>query len=397
MKSSQFDLVSVGGGLGGSALAIAMARRGARVLVLEKEAAFRDRVRGESLAPWGVAELQELGIADLLLKNCAKELAWVEMGFGPRNLVETTPQKVASFSFCHPEMQESLLAEAERAGAQVRRASTVLGVELGANHPVVITRNGKEERVTARLVVAADGRGSAMRKWAGFQTQKNVQPFQFAGVLLTGVSGRDDIVTFLFNPDFGLVVGIVPGTKQRCRAYLGYPTASGLTLQGSDKLRTFLTESQKVSPALQDLYAQVESVGPLASFEAGENWVEHPYRDGVVLVGDAASTNDPTFGQGMPMTLRDARVLRDTLLAHSDWDLAGHEYARQHDMYFQNCRRVCGWLRTLFQDPAPEAQALRQRAMPKIAEDLTRVPDHLFGGPDLPADETVRARFFGEC
>jgi flavin-dependent dehydrogenase len=52
MSSSQFDLVTVGGGLGASALAISMARRGARVLVLEKELQFRDRVRGEGLAPW---------------------------------------------------------------------------------------------------------------------------------------------------------------------------------------------------------------------------------------------------------------------------------------------------------------------------------------------------------
>jgi len=50
----------------------------------------------------------------------------------------------------------------------------------------------------------------------------------------------------------------------------------------------------------------------------------------------------------------------------------------------------------LFQDPCQRAQTLRRQAMPRIAEDLTRVPDHLFSGPDLPADETVRARLFGE-
>lgn len=32
--------------------------------------------------------------------------------------------------------------------------------------------------------------------------------------------------------------------------------------------------------------------------------------------------------------------------------------------------------------------------MPKIAEDPTRVPDHIFSGPDLPADEQVRAIFW---
>ncbi len=75
------------------ALAIAMARSGARVLVLEKETKFRDRVRGEAVAPSGVAEARELGIADVLVRTCAKEVAFMEMGLGPRNLVETTPQK----------------------------------------------------------------------------------------------------------------------------------------------------------------------------------------------------------------------------------------------------------------------------------------------------------------
>jgi len=93
---------------------------------------------------------------------------------------------------------------------------------------------------------------------------------------------------------------------------------------------------------------------------------------------------------------RDVRVLRDALLAHSDWDQAGHEYARQHNVYFGNTRKVCGWMRTLFQDPSPQAQALRERAMPRIAEDQTRVPDHLFSGPEMPSDESVRARLFVE-
>jgi menaquinone-9 beta-reductase len=55
------------------------------------------------------------------------------------------------------------------------------------------------------------------------------------------------------------------------------------------------------------------------------------------------------------------------------------------------------WVRTLFQDTSPEASAMRARALPRIAEDPTRVPDHIFSGPDLPFDEHVRARFFGEC
>jgi menaquinone-9 beta-reductase len=42
-----------------------------------------------------------------------------------------------------------------------------------------------------------------------------------------------------------------------------------------------------------------ESIGPLASFDVSDTWVEHPYRDGVALLGDAAATTDPTYGQGL--------------------------------------------------------------------------------------------------
>lgn len=386
--------------MGASALAIAMARSGARVLVLEKELHFRDRVRGEGLVPWGVAEARELAIADLLVQTCAKEVPWMEMGFGPRNLVETTPQKAPMLTYCHPEMQEVLLAEAEQSGAEVRRGVTVESIEpRGAGdsqQPTVLARNGKSERISARLVVGVDGRGSAVRRWGGFAVEKLPLQFQFAGVQLTGVRGREDMAAFIFNPELGMLVALVPQNKGRWRTYLGYPTG-GVALQGSDKLGTFVSESVRAVPMMAEMYADVQAIGPLATFDVSESWVRHPYRDAVALLGDAAATSDPTFGQGMATALRSARVLRDALLRHEDWDKAGDEYARALDGYFQNCHKVCGWFRTLFQDPCAEAAALRQKAMPKIAEDVMRVPDHLFSGPDAPADEGVRARMFGEC
>jgi len=47
-------------------------------------------------------------------------------------------------------------------------------------------------------------------------------------------------------------------------------------------------------------------------------------------------------------------------------------------------------------EQGPEAKLKRAKAMPLINEDQTRVPDHLFSGPELPADDAVKMRFFGE-
>jgi 2-polyprenyl-6-methoxyphenol hydroxylase-like FAD-dependent oxidoreductase len=396
MNPSRFDIVTIGGGMAASALGAAMAKRGARVLILEKETKFRDRVRGEYLVPWGTAEAVELGLRAALVQSCATEVPIVDMGFGPRPLIETTPQKLPSMTFHHPEMQETLLAQAENAGAEVRRGVTATSVETGSN-PAVVTSNGGEEKIRARLVVIADGRSSTARKWAGFSVKTDAYPFQFAGVLLEGASVSSDLAWFVFNSEFGLVAGLAPQSKNRCRAYLGYPTDGAFTLQCSDKVEKFLAETRRVGPMFADCYAQAKSIGPLAAFDAGYSWVDHPYRDGVALIGEAAAVSDPSFGQGMSLALRDARVLRDALVGDSDWDRAAHRYAEQHDNYFQATHTVCCWFRSMFQEQGRAADARRQKAMPGILADITRVPDHLFGGPELPMNETVHARFFGDA
>ncbi len=53
MNTGDYDIITVGGGIGGATLAKVMAEAGCRVLVLERDTEFRDRVRGEVLVPWG--------------------------------------------------------------------------------------------------------------------------------------------------------------------------------------------------------------------------------------------------------------------------------------------------------------------------------------------------------
>ena len=101
LVSGTYDIIAVGGGLGGATLAKVMAERGARVLVLERERQFRDRVRGEVMVSWGAAEARELGIYKLLLDTCGRELRWFAMSIGPeseppRDLTTTTPQRPGS-------------------------------------------------------------------------------------------------------------------------------------------------------------------------------------------------------------------------------------------------------------------------------------------------------------
>jgi len=396
MPARSYDIITVGGGVAASALAKVMAERGAKVLVLERETQFKDRVRGEAIVPWGVAEANELGIGRLIKEKCGHDVHYIEAGMGLRDLRETTPQQLSLLSFPHQLMQEVLLAAAEQAGADVRRGVSVAQVEAGTD-PAVVVNGQSRERISARLVVAADGRGSAVRKWSGFSVCEQNNDYFMAGVLLTNVNASPEIMHAVFNPELGTWTGLIPQAEGRFRAYFTYPKTMGPRLQGESMLGPFIRESAKGYPPMADFCADARSIGPLASFDASDNWVEHPYHDGIALIGDATATSDPTYGQGLSFALRAARVLRDELTNNSDWDAAGHRYAEHHHRSFHACHVVEGWMRTVFQDRSPEAAALRTRSMPLIAEDPSRVPDHILSGPDLPVNEQVRARFFGEC
>ena len=398
MSTSGYDLLTIGGGLGGAALALVMAKAGARVLVLEREPKFRDRVRGEFLPPWGVAEAQQLAISDLF-RQCGHNVPSVEMGLGrPRDLPSTTPQRMPAIGFSHPEMQELLLQAAVSAGAHVRREAVVTAVEPGETTQVQVQgpRNSLET-LSARLVVGADGRNSAVRKWARFAVTRDPHPFMFAGVLLTGLAAPHDVAYYCFNPAVAMAAALVYEGEDRFRAYLAYPSDGVDRLQGEQALRRFVDYSRQTM-AFPNVYdGPLHLIGPLASFSCDEDWVDYPYQDGVALIGDAAATSDPTYGQGMSLTLRDVRTLSEKLLSDSQWDVAGNEYASEHRQYFSVIHTSCGWLRQMFQEQGPEADQRRATALPLIAADPTRIPDHIMSGPELSIADSVRSRFFGQA
>lgn len=396
-----FDLAIVGGGIAGASLGRRMAAAGAKVLIAERETKFRDRIRGEALQPWGVAEAQKLGVADILRGISSQMHSFDQWLNGihvfRRDLVATTLSAQPMLGFYHPQAQELLLGAAETAGACVRRGATATHIQPGQKPVLRVDVNGSQEDVTARLIAICAGRNPALRAQLGFQVRRGEIPLLLSGVWLTNLSKEiDHKIAYVCNDLIrGAVVGLFPQPDDHARAYFGFHPTTCQRLQGDNDFARFLDEC-KISTDGTLAFGDAKAAGPLASFECVDVWVEHPYGNGVALVGDAASSNDPSWGQGLSLALRDARVLSDQLLANDDWNAAGRQYAEQHDHHYGVVRTVSGWFYDLFQRLGPEAEARRARALPLLAEDQTRAPDVLFSGPDIPLDKKARARFFGE-
>jgi flavin-dependent dehydrogenase len=244
MSRTDYDTVVVGGGLGGAAFAVVMAKAGARVLMVERETHFQDRIRGEFMEPWGVAEIRRLGIYDAIRHAANDNPFWQlyinGMKLDRRDCIATTPHKSPNLAIYHPTLQELVLAEAAKAGAEVRRGAKVCEVRPGNPPTVAIETKGRVEELRPRLVVGADGRSSMVRKWCGFATKREPDRYYIAGLPFEQMSAPEDTAIGAYNPTIGQVGYLFPQGDGRVRAYDVYPIDADFRLQGENSTHRFV-------------------------------------------------------------------------------------------------------------------------------------------------------------
>src|SRR5215211_7555673 len=154
MAAPDFDVVIVGGGIAGSSLGGVLARGGLGVLVVEREARFRDRIRGEGTWPWGVAEAHRAGLADLLDAAETVELRAFkryEDGQPVESVWEQpAPEDTPGMGFLHPRFQEAAFAWAEAHGATTIRPAKAVRFSRNGRPSLTVAVDGGETEFTAR-------------------------------------------------------------------------------------------------------------------------------------------------------------------------------------------------------------------------------------------------------
>jgi 2-polyprenyl-6-methoxyphenol hydroxylase-like FAD-dependent oxidoreductase len=406
-----YDLVIVGGGIGGAGLATVMARAGKRVLVLERSEAFEDRVRGEWIAPWGVVEVQSLGLYELLRGAGAHHLTrhvTYDESLDP-TLAEAATLPLGMFKegvpgpLCigHPKHCQTLFDAAAASGAEVRRGVNVTKVEAGAAPTVSFEHDGVEQVARARLLVGADGRTSQVREAAGIELHQDAPHHWFAGLLLEGADDwADDLEAIGTEDDFAFLA--FPQGQGRVRVYGGYALGETGRFKGPDGSRRFLdTFRMRCAPNNQALAAG-RPAGPLLSYFNNDSWTDAPFAPGVVLVGDAAGWNDPIVGLGLSITYRDVRIVSDLLLGSDDWAAPSFApYADERRERMRRLRFTAALQASLDMEFGAAAKARRASLHERAATDPTLRMHALavMAGPEaVPAEmftEAHRARVLG--
>jgi 2-polyprenyl-6-methoxyphenol hydroxylase-like FAD-dependent oxidoreductase len=319
-----WDLIVVGGGIGGAALATVMARKGKSVLMLEQSTVFQDRVRGEWIAPWGVVETKRLGLYDCLVEagghHLTRHVSYDELL--PPEMAEAHVLPLGMFAegvpgpLCigHPHHCQTLFDEAKRAGVQTVRPAQVTSVTLGARPSVTYLADGAEHVAEGDLIAGAEGRVSVVRAASGMTLHQDTPHHWFGGLLVSGVAGWDDDLQAI-GTEASLGFLVFPQGKGRVRVYGGYALAEKSRFAGPEGARRFLDAFSMRSCPKNQHVVDGTPAGPLFSYINSDSWTDAPYSDGMVLVGDAAGWNDPIIGQGLSITYRDVRIVTDILAA----------------------------------------------------------------------------------
>ena len=377
-----------------------LARAGIAATILEKSAVHVDHVRGEWLAPWGVAETQRLGLYDALIAAGGHHLGR-HIPYGDDLDIEAAQAQTLAFSafegagfkppLCmrHPDMCDLLNAEAIANGANLLRGVSDVEVTPGTSPTVRFRHEGQALEFKPRIVIGADGRNSTVRRQIGIEEHRDATHHLMAGLLIDNANGWPaDVQLFGTEGDINFLA--FPQSPSRVRLYICYALENRRRFAGADNQARFLEEFKLSCVPGSEYLANATAAGPCNSYGNEDSWTDVPFVPGVLLIGDAAGHNDPIIGQGLSITYRDVRLVRDLMLESRDWSSEHFRpYAEERRERMRRLR-IAAWTASIVQaEFGPHARERRKRIREARARgELVDLLPVAFLGPELFPAET---------
>jgi 2-polyprenyl-6-methoxyphenol hydroxylase-like FAD-dependent oxidoreductase len=308
--------------------------------VVERATFPQDTLSTHVFQAAGINFLARLGVLEQVKRTgaqCIRNLDFRQNEFRSRQAIPSRPRDVGGLMSVRRFLLDPILADAAaEAGAEMMMATKVIGLTRtdGRVSGVRVIGDGGERRLSARLVVGADGRNSTVGQLTGAR-KYHVVPSERFGY-------------------WGYFEGVRPDPEPAVifhhwedRVVLGSPVDSGLYMSivlldnqllpefRADRDLAFMKYATSCAP-VADKLAGATRVGKLFGILRFESYFRESAGPGWVLVGDAGQFKDPTPGQGMTDAFRQAEALAAAICgavegSDSDLDEAAADWARWRD------------------------------------------------------------------
>lgn len=300
------DVLIVGAGPTGLALALTLQRSGVDYVLIDKLAKGQQTSRAAVIHAHTLEMLAETGVSDTLAANGLR-LTKFSLRDRDQLLVRLSFDRLPS-PFRHllmipQDVTEAVLAaRLEELGGQVHREVPAIEIEpQPGNVKVWIEEDGVRRAVDAKFVVGADGMHSKVLACAGidFEGGSNPHSFLLADVEMDWPLGRDEVMLF-FSRAGPLVVAPLPnGLFRVVAAVKDAPEAATV----EDVQAVFDASGPQRAPA------RVKAVAWASRFRIHHRLASTYRRGRLLIMGDAAHVHSPAGGQGMNTGIVDAVVL----------------------------------------------------------------------------------------
>lgn len=345
----EVDLVIAGAGPGGLSAALEALERGLSVHVFDKKTVvgtpvkcgeyFPVRKEMESLLPSAAEYMDVFNIPNDAIDNTCTKL----------RVISPTGSEFEfdfkAFILDRTILEQDMAKEVERLGGTIELRKQV---DLFTQNQMILVGPNKEEAVTARVVIAADGFPSKVAKTAGILTQEYMTPNNVAinyEYLMTALSVDQSVTEMYMGTQFapGGYGWIIPKGNDSANVGIGIRTSYSKKNDGRSYLEFFLNDCPlsrsklkggKAGPMIADV---LPVDGPLPTTYAGQ----------VIAVGDAAGMVMPTNGGGIATAMISGRIAGQISADHVQKGAPISDYERRWMAVMGKEMRVSTKLRRL--------------------------------------------------
>lgn len=329
---TRYDALVVGARAAGAATAMLLARRGLRVLAVDRGAYGTDTLSTHALMRAGVLQLARWGVLDRIEREGTPRVRRtvfhyedevIDIPIKPRDGVP------ALFAPRRTVLDRVLVDAAVEAGAEVRHrvrlADLVRGAGGRVEGAVLEDADGGARTVRAGVVIGADGLRSTV---ASLVDAAVTRRGRHAAANVYGYWSGLDVDGYHWHWSREAAAGAIPTNGGEVLLFAGTSVRRFDAEVRGDVAGAYRRILEEAAPGLAERLPGARLVGPLRGFPGHPGYLRRPWGPGWALVGDAAYFKDPITAHGISDALRDAELLARAVAEGTDDALAGYEAAR---------------------------------------------------------------------